>query len=144
MQDIIATNFYNYLFNNYPDLLISIGQESSVTSFVQDKVAVVNDLLNELLAEGKPAYIIYEMCMVALTKELGPSRYNYLQSILEEEFETDYRRLNENGTLRYEVINLIIECNVVFELFGFTEENEANRKLRYAITGEIQAYLKSN
>jgi hypothetical protein len=35
-------------------------------------------------------------------------------------------------------------CNALLEEFGFTEDSENNRQLRYAVTAEIQGYLKSN
>jgi hypothetical protein len=87
--------------------------------------------------------IIEERCMAELTRELRPSKFNLLTSILEEEFETDYYRFQENGILPYEVLNVIEVCKPVFETFGFSDENEHDKHLRYAITGAIKDYLEN-
>lgn len=143
MQEVLIAKFHQYIRDNNPDLLISLQQEGNVSGYLRKKVAAIDLLLNELLGSGTPAYIIEERCMDELTKELRPSKYNYLISILEEEFEADYYRLKESGLLTYEVINLIESCAPVFETLGFTEENENDRHLHYAITGAIKEYFEN-
>ena len=81
--------------------------------------------------------------MDELTKVLCPSKFNYLISILEEEFAPTYYRLKESGLLTYELMNLIGSCTPVFETFGFSLGNENNRYLRYAITGAVKEYLEN-
>ncbi len=144
MQDILINKLHNYIRGNNPDLLIALEESGDVTQNLTDKVNTVSDLSQQLQKEKKPDYIIEEICMEALTRDLRPSKYNYIISILEEEFETDYRLLHKSGTITYEVINMIAYCKPVFEATGFTEENEHNRQLRYAITGTISAYIERN
>lgn len=143
MQEVLIEKLHQYMANNNPDLLIALQQEGSVSSYLKDKVAAIDLLLNELLTINIPAYIIEERCMDELTKELRPSKFNYLISILEEEFEPDYNRLKESGLLTYEVINLIGTCTPVFDTFGFAVENEADRHLRFAITGAVKEYFEN-
>lgn len=143
MQEVLIAKLHQYIADNNPDLLITLQQEGNVSSYLQEKVAAIDMLLNELLATSTPAYIVEERCMDALTKELRPSKFNYLISILEEEFEADYSRLKESGLLTHEVINLIESCAPVFETIGFTEENENDRHLRYAITGAVKEYFEN-
>ncbi len=57
--------------------------------------------------------------------------------VLEEEFGTTYRQLQESGTLKFEIINLISLCQPLFEDLKFSEENENNHFLRYVIIGTI-------
>jgi len=143
MQEVLIAKLHQYMADNNPDLLITLQQESSVSDYLREKVAAIDFLLNELLASGTPAYIIEERCMDELTKELHPSKFNYLISILEEEFETDYYRLKESGLVTYEVINLIDICLPVFDALSFTGENENDRRLRYAITGAVKEYFEN-
>ncbi len=142
MQEVLIEKLHQYITNNNPDLLIALQHEESISNYLKEKVAAIDPLLTELLAANTPAYLIEEQCINELTRGLRPSRFNYLTSILEEEFETDYYRLKENGILNYEVINLIEVCKPVFETFGFSEENESDMHLHYAITGAIQKYLE--
>lgn len=95
----------------------------------------------QLIDEGKPPYIIEELCLNAMTEELKPSRYQYIRSVIEEEFNADYERMKESGTLTYEVVNLIEACKGIFSDFDFNSENESNRHLRYAIIGQVHDYL---
>ena len=143
MQQILIAKLHEYITQNNPDLLITLQQESRVSSYLKDKVEAAGPLVDELAAENIPAYIILERSMDELTKDLRPSKFNYLISVLDEEFETDYSRFKESGILTYEVINLIEVCKPVFEALGFTVENEDDKHLRYAITGVVKEYLEN-
>jgi hypothetical protein len=143
MQEVLIAKLRQYITENNPDLLITLPQEGSVSSYLRKKVGAIDLLMNELLAAGTPAYIIEERCMDELTKELRPSKFNYLISILEEEFEADYYRLKESGLLVYEVINLIEICTPIFDALSFTVQNENNRHLRHAITGAVKEYFEN-
>lgn len=142
MQEILIVKLHQYILENNLDLLISLQEKNNLDSYLKEKVSSIDTLLNQLIAEDVAAYVIEERCIDALTEDLRPSKYNYLTSILEEEFESNYSRLKRNGTLPYEVINLIELCNPLFETIGFTEGNEDDRHLRYAITGAIQEYFE--
>lgn len=143
MQEVLSEKLHQYIKDNNPDLLFTLQRDGSVSDYLQEKVAAIDTLLNELISANTPTYIIEEHCMDELTRELRPSKFNYLIAILEEEFEMDFYRLNENGILTYEIVNLIEDCKPVFDAFGFTEENESNRHLHYAITGAIKEYLEN-
>lgn len=143
MQEVLSEKLHQYIKDNNPDLLLTLQVDGNVRVYLKEKIDSIDDLLNELIATNTPAYIIEERCMDELTKELRPSKFNYLISILEEEFEKDFHRLKENGILTYEIVNLIEYCKPVFEVFGFSEENESNRYLHYAITGAIKEYLEN-
>jgi len=81
--------------------------------------------------------------MTELTKDLRPSKFNFICNILEEEFEQDFLRIKESGLLIYEIVNLISESETVFETLGFTEINEQDQMLHYAIAGTIRQYMES-
>jgi len=141
MQETLKNNLHEYIRQNNPDILLTLEEERGVSKYLNDKVNGISELLNQLENENKPAYIIEEICMDTLTKDLRPSRYNYITNILQEDFEFAYQQTQKSGTLLYEVINIMAYCKPVFELIGFTEENEDNRQLRYAVTGIINEYL---
>ena len=141
MKTLLTEKLRAYIAGNNPDLLISLQGDLSVTSYLEDKVSSVIPMAQDLIGQGKPQYIIEELCMNELTADLRPSKFNYIKNILEEEFTDDYKRLVETGVLTYEIINLIETCKEVFETFEFSETNEDDRFLRYAIVAEIHDYL---
>jgi len=141
MQGTLINNLYQYIRANNPDILLDVEETGSVTTYLSDKVSSVDFLYKQLSTEGKPAYIIEELCMNFLTQDLKPSRYNYIRNILEAEFELKYNQLIQSGLLLYEVSNMIKYCQSVFDDLNFSEANEDNRFLRYAITGVIKEYL---
>ena len=143
MQEALINNLYQYIRTNNPDILLDLEETGSVTTYLSNKVSSVDYLYNQLSTEGKPAYIIEELCMNFLTQDLMPSRYNYIHNLLEAEFEIKYKELIESGLLLYEVSNMIKHCQSVFDDLNFSEENEDNRFLRYAITGVIKEYLEN-
>ena len=141
MQDVLIKKFHDYLVHNHPDVLVPLQQVAGVSKYLEERVQALEDLPEVLLAEGKPVYIVEEVCMDALTRELRPSKFIYLSSILEGEFEAEYYRWMESGILIYEVINLIEVCAPVFEAFGFNQDNEDDKSLRYAVIGTIREYI---
>jgi hypothetical protein len=142
MQELLLKNLYGYIVENNPDLMLSLQDNRQLTAFLEEKIKGIEPLLTQLQDAGRPPHAIEEQCLNVLTEDLRPSRFHYIRAILEEEFEATYYRLKENGTLTYEIINLLDDCNLVFDDFGFSEENEHNRKLHYTITGTISDYLE--
>lgn len=141
MQSMLTERLWAYIVHNNPDLMLRLQEDHSVTRYLEEKVNAVMPMVAELLGEGKPQYIIEELCLNAMTEELKPSRYQYIRTVIEEEFNTDYERMKESGTLTYEVVNLIEVCKDIFSDFDFNTENQANRHLRYAIIGQVHDYL---
>ncbi|MDB4921838.1 MAG: hypothetical protein JWQ54_3821 [Mucilaginibacter sp.] len=133
---------HSYLVQNHLDLLISLQEDHRLPHYLEHKVDSVMDLCEALQAENRPPYVIEALCMEELTRDLRPSRFEYMRSLLEEEFEVDYRRMSTSGILTYELINLTGACEPIFEVFGFGEENEDSRELKYAVMGMIAEYLE--
>ena len=84
MQQILIASFHEYLTQNNIDLFVSLQAENKVGSYLKDKIDSVGPLVDELLAENTPAYIVQERCMDEITKNLRPSRFNYILSILDD------------------------------------------------------------
>lgn len=141
MQEVLISKLREYLLQNNPDIIISFQNEAEATDYLKEKVESMDGLLEELMEQDKPAYIIEEICMAQLTEEFRPSRYNYLLPVLEEDFYSDYLKWHESGVLTYEIVSLLHSCNQVFDYLNFSEENEDDRKIRYAIIRAIQLHL---
>jgi len=141
MQELLKIKLQDYLLQNRPDLLISLQRDGSTGAYLDDKIESLNGLPEKLLDEGRPPYIITEMCMAALTADLGSSRFQYLSELLDMDFLPMADTLRVNGLLTYELLNLMEECARIFEEMGFNEED---RMLRYALTGAIQEYAEKN
>lgn len=141
MQELLKIKLQDYLLQNRPDLLVSLQAGGTTGIYLEDKVASIGDLPDRLLNEGRPPYIITELCMLALTADLGVSRFQLLAEILDNDFMPVADTLRVNGLLNYELLNLMQECDPVFEEMGFNEED---RMLRYALTGAIREYAERN
>jgi len=141
MQSMLMQKLWAFIVHNNPDLMLRLQEELSATGYLEEKVKGVMPMADRLIGEGKPLYIVEELCLDELTADLKPSRYLYIRSVLEEEFQQDYERLKESGTLTYEIVNLIKSCKDIFSDFDFNIENEDNRHLKYAIIGQVHNYL---
>lgn len=141
MQAVLTNKLHQYISENNPDLLLAIEERGSSIQYLNNKIGEISYLITELQQSNSPEYIIEELCMQALTKDLRPSKFNYIKNILEEEFEFAFYSFQKSGTLLYEVVNIINQSEEIFTAFDFTEENEDNRQLRYAVTGVINEYL---
>jgi hypothetical protein len=142
MRYILLSKLREFLKENHPDILLSLESSEVITDYLNKKLDAVENLLHELLAEQRPNYIIEELCMNALTEDLGPSKFNFIKDVLEDEFLIEYHHLLRSGILRFEITNLIAACDHLFEAFEFTKGNEGDKNLRYTITGTIREYFE--
>jgi len=133
---------HEYIRENNPDVLVLLESETKLSTYLELKVDGVSSLIEELKSKQRPNYIIEEQCLEELTHDLRPSKYLFLKNLLEEEFESDYKRLTDAGVLTYEIINLIDSCQPVFEILPITETTDDDNHLRYAIAGVIAEYLE--
>jgi hypothetical protein len=125
MQETPVSKLHQYIRENNPDLLFQLEEDKEVTEYLPDKINKVSALIKQMDIGG-PAYIIQDAFMDAMTQDLRPSKFNYIRNLLQEEFESTYNQLQESGTLKFEVINLISHCHSVFADLNFSEENKNN------------------
>lgn len=143
MNKQLKEKLWNYIVNNNPDLLITLQEERSLDGYLDKKIESIQPVLTQLKSEDAPRYIIEEICMERLTRDLRPSRFHYIRALLEEEFESYFLRMQETGLLTYEIINLINECRTAFESFEYSEDPTDRKRMRYFIMGTIQQYIES-
>jgi hypothetical protein len=141
MEDLLKEKLWFYIIHNNPDLMFTLQEDYSVLDYLNEKISSVKSILEDMLSDGTPKYIIEEICLNVLTEDLKPSRFLYVRSLLSDEFEKTYAAFQESGILTYEVINLMENCRPVFETIGFTKENEEDPNLRSALIGQIADYL---
>ena len=141
MEDLLKEKLWFYIIHNNPDLMFTLQEDYSVLDYLNEKISSVKSILDEMLSDGTPKYIIEEICLNVLTEDLKPSRFLYIRSLLSDEFEKTYAAFQESGILTYEVINLMESCRPIFETIGFTKENEEDPTLRNALIGQIADYL---
>jgi hypothetical protein len=141
MEDLLKEKLWFYIIHNNPDLMFTLQEDYSVLDYLNEKISSVKSILDDMLSDGTPKYIIEEICLNVLTEDLKPSRFLYIRSLLSDEFDKTYAAFQESGILTYEVMNLIENCRPVFETIGFTKENEEDPNLRNALIGQIADYL---
>ena len=141
MEDLLKEKLWFYIIHNNPDLMFLLQEDYSVLDYLNKKIDGVKSILDDMLSDDTPKYIIEEICLNVLTEDLKPSRFLYVRSLLSDEFEKTYSAFQESGILTYEVINLMESCKPIFETIGFTKENEEDPTLRNALIGQIADYL---
>lgn len=144
MKEILISKLFDYIRDNNPEMVFALEAEDKLRYWLYDKVSSFEGLMNELRKSRQPDHMVEETCMDEMTKELRPSRYNYIINLLEQEFEKDYNKLVQSGLLQHEVVNMIGYCQSVFDDLKFSEETEDSRFTHYAIAGAISEYLESN
>lgn len=143
MKEVLAKKLHQHLVENYPDLLLELQQDNMVTEYLNDRIVSLGGLPDELLASGQPAYQVEETCMDQLKRDLGPSKFNFLCSVLMESFDDLHGKWVDGGILVYEVVNLIQECNPLFEEQPLTDGLEEDPAFREVVSGKIREYCAS-
>ncbi|MBN8836140.1 MAG: hypothetical protein J0I09_02695 [Sphingobacteriia bacterium] len=144
MLNEIKNHLLDYIRENNPDILFQLQQGDGLAQYINQKLNDAAELLERLKKEQQPGYLIEIICLKQITADLRPSKYNYIRTILSEEFEERYILMLEAGLLQYELVNMVSYCLPVFEDLRFSEETVDNKFTRYAITGMINEYLESN
>ena len=132
-----------YLAQHHPDLLFEVERENGVNAFIAAAIESLGDQPDELARQGTPAYVIEEICMEQLTQGFRPSRYDYLLSLLEDEFNATFAVWAERDLLSSVVLILLRDCGTVFDRFGFCEQNEDDEQLRDEMITVIQRSLRT-
>lgn len=151
MQEVLSKKLHAYIIENNPELLLTLQQENKLKDYLEQNLASVDPLLNQLLNENKPVYLIEELCLNEMTQSLRPSRFQYIRQILEEvrlgsseENGQLYGQLSQHRILNYEIINLITICDPLFDAFQFSINNEDDPHLKYTIKKTIEEYIDVN
>ncbi len=136
MQDLLHIKLQSYLAVHYPDMLLALREEGKEEAYIQAKVEGVSGEMETMFNTGTPAYMVEIHCMDVLIESLGPSRYDYIYNILEDEFEERLIAFENLGILLYEIINIIIDCGALLDDF-----DEDDRFLKYKIVDLIGEYF---
>jgi hypothetical protein len=76
-----------------------------------------------------------------LAEALTPSPVDFLEDVLEQDFQGHWLRFHEAGIIRYELLNICAVCEAVLQEFGWPVADDS-RLLRYAVITAIEDYLK--
>lgn len=141
MQQLLIRKLHSYIIQNNPELLLSLEGESRVSQYLEEKVASLDPLIERLIDEERSPYFIEYECMDILTKDLRPSKFHFLSSILSRAFPDIYFRFQQAGVLTYEITNIIALTMDLFEEHHFTEEMETDRAFEQVLIWVITDYL---
>lgn len=142
MQTTLLNKLHQHLQENYPDLLLDLQATGAVTGYLHSLMESLGNMPEELLAAGYPPYEVEEICIEELlVKGVGPSKYNFFSSLLQDEFADAFNKWSEVGILVFEIVNLIELCKDVFEGYNFTEQSADDLVFVGKIKEKIGAYL---
>lgn len=141
MYENLKEKLWAYITQNNPDLMFNLQEGYSVKTYLEDKIHKGMPMVMDLISENKPGHAIEELALLEMTKELRPSRFNYIRDVVTRDFPTEYNKFREAGVLTYECINMIECCNDIFESFGFREEEQEDNRLRHAVIARVHDYL---
>lgn len=144
MKTKLKEKFWDYIIRNNPELMFTLQEGYSVKSYLEEKMSALRPQLELWKKQGVPDIMMEEKAMLALTKDLKPSKFHFIKNILEEDFKEAFTEFKETGTLTYEVVNLIEACKEAFEAIGFSEENRKSKRLSAAIKAIITQYLANH
>ncbi|XHR94304.1 hypothetical protein ACFJIV_29130 [Mucilaginibacter sp. UC70_90] len=141
-MQVLKEKLQAYISVNNPDLLIRLQADYSMSRYLEDKISKAMPLILDLLAQDKPGHVIEELVMNELTADLRPSRYLYVLRLLEERFAEEHGKLKTLGVLQYVTLQLLDQCQPVFDEHHFSIRNQHDAYLEAKVRARIRAYLK--
>lgn len=127
---------------DHPELMFDLQQKRRVDIFLEQQVSSVLSTAKNLSESGYSQSAVLDICGKQLALDLGPSRYQYIVSVLSQEFESIYAGLKDSGLLMIEAVNLVSYCKPTFRSLGFSAEREDDKQIYLAITGMISEYFE--
>ncbi|RKE47172.1 hypothetical protein [Sphingobacterium detergens] len=140
MKNSLKEKLWAFITENNPDLMFNLQEGYSVPTYLEDKVMKVMPMVEVFLRKGKAEHEIEQLILMELTKDLRPSKYNYIKDVITRDFPNECYKFREAGVLTYECINMLEACNDIFITFDFNEDKEDHR-LRHAIIARVHDYL---
>lgn len=143
MKNLLKEKLRKFIEEDHPEMVHQFSPDAPFSTYLDDQVALIEPLLDELQAAGQPDYILEQICFSEMVKDFLPSKYHYIKAVMEEEFPEEFNQLSELGVLKFSILNIIERAQEVFETFEFSQQNQDNRFLRYAMIVEIHDYILS-
>lgn len=142
MEAVLLDRFSAYVVDHHPELVMKSPVEYPLSRWIRERMAAVLPTLKFLQDKGTPEHVVIATCMDELTRDLRPSKADYLREVLVAEFPREQHTMVQAGTLTYNVVELIRHCDEVFRNFGFRESNVGSTLLRHAVIAEVADYLR--
>ena len=141
MEAVLLERFSAYVVDHHPELVMKSPVEYPLSQWVRERMTAVLPTLKFLQDKGAPVHVVIATCMEELTRDLRPSKADYLSEVLAKEFPREQRTMVQARTLTYNVVELIRHCDEVLQNFGFRESNVGSTLLRHAVIAEVAEYL---
>ena len=141
MEAELLEKYRVYITTHNPELVLMNQDIYPLSRYIRERMDQVMPTLKYLQDIGKPEHEVIALCLDHLTRELKPSKADYLREVLETEFPREQHTLRQAGTLTYNVVALIRHCDEVFGSFGFRENHTGSTLLRHAVIARVQDYL---
>lgn len=141
MESLLKEALWNYIIVHNPELMYDLQEAYGVGAYLDEKLRSVQGMALDLLEQQLPKYLIEELCLEQLTKELKPSRYLYLKDLFEAEFSDEAALYSDSGLLVCELISMLEYCRELLDGLGFSVHNEDDPEIRNAVLGHLYGYL---
>jgi len=138
---MLKERLQQYLADHFPEMVHQFNADVPFSTYLEDKVQLIEPLMDELLAQGLDQQEITDRCIAEIVKDFPPSKYHYVLDVLDVEFPREYDAFESVGVLQYSILNMVQRCETAFDAFDFSHETMDDRFLRYMIIAEIHDYL---
>lgn len=137
----LMERLWAYIISHNPELMESLTEDNNVTLYLEEKVNIVIPKMERLFAEGRPDYAVAELCLNDLTEDLRPSRYDYVLTLLREEYPGYFASFSQSGSLRHQAMCMAERSKPIFDNLDFKEENMESNLVYQSILVAMQQYL---
>lgn len=142
MKEKLTKLFIAYLAEHHPDMLYELKLKQELESFVKACLDGLDTDPDKMFKGGIPEHVIEEICLNQLAGLFGPSQYDYLISLLRDEFGYVLDNWKARDVLPSAAVALLENCRPLFEVFKFGQEDEDSQGLRDALIKAIYRSLR--
>lgn len=118
-----------YMDDFFPEIKENMGKEYE--DFLRAKTEMAFRLYKDMIERGEMPFMAEIWAIDVLKEGYTNSKYSYIEERIREMDEDYYERLENEGTLKKKIIEIVKACEEIFEKYGF-------EKIDFAYTDDFE------
>lgn len=136
----LEKRFWAHLYVNHYEFILELEQAQIFETYMKEVMRSVTSLLEKLLSEGNPDYVVEELCLNMLLEEVRPAHFPYFLQVFSEQLAEIYQIWHKKGILKVQIINFTRFLRGRCRLDGLFE-NPNKQEIYQTITNQLRSFF---
>jgi len=131
-----------FLYENHPDLIFKLKETDELDDFINVRAEATSTEFELLSTQGVHQDCAFETVIANLQEGLKFSRFNMVESILQEHFIDTYDKFKDKNKRMAFLVQLVLQCEEVFKKYDCSDNFAYDDHFDAEIIGTIEEILE--